>query len=218
MLATLAVAAAIQLPAPVQELVPGTRYDPAIPTLEDVVGADFGEAITPPEDVARYMEALARAAPERTRLVEYARSWEGRPLAVLVVGSRERMARLDEVKEGIARLADPRGMDDAEAEALLSELPVVTALMHSVHGNEITPVDAAMAEAYHLLAATNDADVDLVLSESLVLIDPLQNPDGRARFVHENRIAQARWPDEAAFSAEHDEPWPGGAATTICSI
>lgn len=210
MLSSLALATLIQLPVQLPELVPGVRYDPAIPTLEEVAGHDFREAITPPDDVIRYMEALAEAAPERTRLVRYAESWEGRPLVVLVIGSAERMARLDEVKAGIARLADPRGLDDAEAGALLAELPVVTALMHGIHGNEISSSGAAMAEAYHLLAATGDADVDLILSESLVLIDPLENPDGRNRFVYQNEVAQARWPDEAAVSAEHDEPWPGG--------
>ena len=210
MLSTLALATMVQLSAQPQELVPGTRYDPAIPTLEEVAGHGFGEAVTPPDDVIRYMEALSDAAPDRTRLVRYAESWEGRSLVVLVIGAPERMARLDEVKAGIARLADPRGLSDAEAEALLAELPVVTALMHGVHGNEISSSGAAMAEAYHLLAATGDADVDLILSESLVLIDPMENPDGRNRFVYQNGIAQARWPDEAGASAEHDEPWPGG--------
>ncbi len=210
MLSTLALATVIQVSPQVQELVPGTVYDPAIPTLEEVVGHDFGEVVTPPDDVIRYIEALADAAPDRTLLIRYAESWEGRPLVMLVIGSAERMACLDEVKADIARFADPRGLSDDEAEALLAELPVVTALMHSIHGNEISPAGAAMAEAYHLLAATGDADVDLILSESLVLIDPLENPDGRNRFVYQNQIAQARWPDEAAYSAEHDEPWPGG--------
>ena len=62
MLGTLALAAAIQLSAQVQELVPGTQYDPSIPTLEDVVGHDFREEITPPDQVVRYFEALADAA------------------------------------------------------------------------------------------------------------------------------------------------------------
>ena len=210
MLSTLALAALIQAPAVAQELSPSTRYDPDIPTLEEVAGHGFTEAVTPPDDVIRYMEALADAAPERTRLIPYAESWEGRPLVVLVIGSGERMARLDAVKAGLAWLADPRGLSDGQAESLLSELPVVTALMHGVHGNEISSSGAAMAEAYHLLAAVGDPDVDLILSESLVLIDPMENPDGRNRFVYQNSVAGARWPDEAGVSAEHDEPWPGG--------
>ncbi len=210
MITALALAAAVQAPVQTPDLAPGTRYDPDIPTLEQVAGHDFGEAITPPADVVRYIEALAEAAPGRTHLVRYATSWEGRPLVALIIGSAERMARLDEVKAGLARLSDPRGLFVDQAEALIAELPVVTALMHSIHGNEISGSGAAMAEAYHLLAATGDPDVELILSESLVLIDPLENPDGRNRFVYQNGIAQSRWPDEAAVSAEHDEPWPGG--------
>ena len=200
----------IAAPASAQELVPGTRYDPAIPTLTEVVGHDFGEEITPPEEVIRYLEALAAAAPERTLLFQYAESWEGRPLVMLVVGSAERMARLDAVKDDLARLADPRGLGDDEAEALLARLPVVTALMHGVHGNEISSSGAAMAEAYHLLAAQGSPAVDLILAESLVIIDPIENPDGRARFVFQNAMGRGRWPSPKGYSAEHNEPWPGG--------
>jgi zinc carboxypeptidase len=210
MLGTLALALLVQLAPQSQELAPGTRYDPSIPTLEQIVGHDFREEITPPDQVVRYFEALAEAAPDRTHLIRYAESWEGRPLLILVIGSAERMARLDDVKANLTRLAQPAGMSDSEAEALLAELPVVTALMHGVHGNEISSSGAAMAEAYHLLAAQGDAGVDLILEESLVLIDPVENPDGRARFVQQNTMARSRWPAEAAYSAEHDEPWPGG--------
>ena len=66
-------------------------------------------------------------------------------------------------------------------------------------------------EAYHLLASQGDAGVDAVLRDALVLIDPMQNPDGRARFVvHEPRRAAPTTADPAPYSAEHDEPWPGG--------
>ena len=210
MLGTLALATAIQLSAQVQELAPGTQYDPSIPTLEDVVGHDFREEITPPDQVVRYFEALADAARDRTQLIQYAESWEGRPLVILVIGSRERIAALDDVKAGLTRLAQPDGLSDADADALIADLPVVTALMHGVHGNEISSSGAAMAEAYHLLAAQGDPTVDMILNESLVLIDPVENPDGRARFVLQNTMARARWPNEATYSAEHDEPWPGG--------
>lgn len=210
MIGTLALLATLQIPAPTQELVPGAQYDPTIPTLQQVVGHDFGEEVTPPGDIVRYMEALAEAASDRTHLIRYAESWEGRPLLVLVIASASRIAQLDEVKADLARLAHPEGLSDSDAEALLERLPVVTALMHGIHGNEISSSGAAMAEAYHLLAAQGDPAVDLILEESLVLIDPVENPDGRARFVAQNTMGRARWPDPATYSAEHDEPWPGG--------
>ncbi len=209
MLTALAFALLLQVP-PTATLAPGTRYDPSIPTLRQVVGHDVTEAITTPDQVVAYFRALAAAAPERSRLIEYGRSFEGRPTILLVIGSAERIARLEAVKADLKRLADPRGLDAADTEALVRDLPVVVALVHNVHGNEVSTAGAALAEAYHLLAAQGDATVDLVLRESLVLIDPLQNPDGRARFVYQNMVGVGRWPDADPLTAEHDEPWPGG--------
>lgn len=189
-----------------QGLWPNTTYDPAIPTLKSVVGHDHGDAISTPEQIGRYLDALAKAAPDRTRLVHYATSWEGRPLQYLVVGAAARIAKLDEVKRGLQALA-AAGPD---ADRLVNELPAVVYLIHGVHGNEISSADAALAEAYHLLAARNNADVDLTLRDALVIIDPMQNPDGRQRFVTSNLLGRAVEPDPNPQSAEHDEPWPGG--------
>ena len=83
-------------------------------------------------------------------------------------------------------------------------------LVHAVHGNEISSPDAALALAHHLLAAQDDPGADLVRREAIVLIDPLQNPDGRARFLASNALGRAARPDAEPASAEHDEPWPGG--------
>ena len=74
-------------------LAPNTTYDPKIPTLKAVLGYDTGERITPPEGSDGYLKALHAAAPERTRALEYARTWERRPLSVLIVASPERIAR-----------------------------------------------------------------------------------------------------------------------------
>jgi hypothetical protein len=209
MLTALALALVFQVP-PTEPLAPGTSYDPDIPTLEEVAGHDFYEEITPPAQVVAYLEALTRAAPDRARLIRTGRTWEGRPTVMLVIGSRERMARLEEIQDDLRRLGDPRGLSDAEADELVGSLPVVSALVHGVHGNEASSSGAAMAEAYHLLAARGDDTVDRIIGESLVLIDPMQNPDGRARFILQNTMGRARWADADPLAAEHDEPWPGG--------
>jgi hypothetical protein len=184
--------------------------DAAIPTLARVLGYEPGERITTPEDVVVYLKALHAAAPERTRLIEYARTWQRRPLVVLVVAAKERLDGLDALKRDLRRLADPRGLTPADADALVARLPVVTWLMHAVHGDEISSSDAALVEAYHLLAARGDAGVDAILRESVVIVDPLENPDGRARFLATNAQGQAATPDSEPLSAEHDQPWPGG--------
>ncbi len=199
------------LPTPaVPEFVPGARYDSRIPTLKQVAGHDPGEAISSHEQIGAYLEALARAAPERTRLWKYAETWEGRPLFVLAVGGARRMARLDSVKTGLRQLGDPRGLKAADGDRLVQELPAVTWLVHGVHGNEISSCDAALYLAYHLLAAQGDPEVEQILEESIVLIDPTENPDGRARFLASFRSNRAALPDAEPASVEHDEPWPGG--------
>lgn len=209
-LALVATAASPSLAQTPEPFWPGAQYDTKIPTLEQVVGHASGDKVTTPEQIATYLRALAQAAPDRTRLTEYARTWEGRPLWLFVVGSAERIARLDHVKADIKRLADPRGLAPAEVTRLVASAPVVVWLVHGVHGNEISSGDAALLEAYHLLAARGDAGVDAVLRDALVLIDPMQNPDGRARFIFQNLQGQAAAPDPAPYNAEHDEPWPGG--------
>jgi hypothetical protein len=193
---------------PFSPLPPGTRYDPAVPTLESVVGHDFGEELTSPVQIEIYIKALAKAAPNRTRLVRYATSWEGRPLHMLIIASSDHMSSLDNLRAELQRLADPRNLPGDEAERLIDELPVVVALLHSTHGDEMSSSGAALAEAYHLLAAQSDDLVEEILAESIVIIDPVQNPDGRARFVFENLAARAAVPDETPQAAEHDEAWP----------
>lgn len=192
------------------EFAPGARYDAKIPALKQVAGYDFAERITPPDEIIRYLKALHEAAPERTRLVKYAESWEKRELYALIIANPDRIKRLDEIKAGLRRLANPQTLAANESEPLLKQLPVVVALVHGVHGNEISSGEAALAEAYHLLAAQNDPMVDLIRRETIVIIDPMQNPDGRARFVYQNLLGQATTPDPEPAAAEHDEPWPGG--------
>ncbi len=192
------------------EFAPGAKYDANIPSLKQITGSDFGQRVTPPEDIIRYLKALNGAAPDRTRLIKYAETWEGRELYALFVATADRLRRLDEIKTGLQRLSNPASLSQSDADRLVRELPVVVALLHGVHGNEISSGEAAMAEAYHLLAAQNDATVDLIRREAIVIIDPMQNPDGRARFVFQNLLGQAATPDFEPAAAEHDEPWPGG--------
>ena len=84
-----------------------------------MLGHDTGMEITPPDQVGDYLQALAKAAPTRTRLYEYARTWENRPLWVMVIGSPERIAKLDQVKRDLQRLADPRGLSQGDADRLV---------------------------------------------------------------------------------------------------
>ncbi len=192
------------------EFWPGANYDPKIPTYRQTLGYEPGEKVTSHSGILRYMEALAAAAPARMRIFSYGETWEGRKMVYAAVGSEANMRRLPEIQAAIARVADPRKTPEAEARKILATLPAVVWLSYGVHGNEISSPEAALLTAYHLLASRNDKMVDEILARTLVLIDPVQNPDGRDRFVNYFEQARGLEPDASPVSAEHLEPWPGG--------
>lgn len=192
------------------EYLPGTKYDSAIPTLKKVVGHDFGEKITMHHEAEKYMTALQQSAPSRMKIVKYAETWEGRSLYVMVIGSAANISKMEEVKAGMQKLADPRRISANEANSLIGSLPSIVWFICGVHGNEISGVDSGLMTAYHLLAAQNDEVAAAALKNSIVLIDPMQNPDGRDRFINYFRQNVGRFPDGDLQSAEHNEAWPGG--------
>jgi hypothetical protein len=188
---------------------PDATYSEAIPTLKEVVGHSWGEAITVPSDVLRYLNSLSVATP-MIKLVNYGETWEGRPLHYVVITSEQNMARLGEIQEGMQKLADPRSLSRAEADLLIASLPAITWLSYGIHGNEISSTDAALLTAYHLLASKGDNLSKLILDETVVILDPMQNPDGRQRFVNYFEQTRGPWPDGDLQAAEHRETWPGG--------
>ena len=192
------------------EFWPGTVYDPAVPTFEKVLGYGAGEKLASHGDIVRYFEALAAASGGRMKVHEYARSWEGRKLFYAVIASEANQRRMAAIRGDIQKLADPRKTPEAEAKRIIAGMPAVVWLGYTVHGNELSGSDAAMMTAYHLLAARNQKMVADVLANTVILIDPLQNPDGRTRFVNNFEQAYGIEADGSAVAAERNEPWPGG--------
>src|SRR3974390_2204032 len=87
---------------------PGTSYDPAIPTARAVIGYDIGDRVSWHSNIVRYFEALPAAAPDRMKLFDYGKTWEGRRLIYAAAGSRENIRRLPQIKDTMQRLYDPR--------------------------------------------------------------------------------------------------------------
>jgi hypothetical protein len=201
---------ALLLPAQNLEMWPGAQYDPAIPTMEKALGFSVGEKHATHADIVRYFEALAAAAPSRMKLFDYGKSWEDRKLFYAVIASETNLKKLDQIKAGQQKLADARKTPANEAKSIAASAPVVLSLLYGVHGNEISSPDSALFLAYHLLASRNDKLVAATLQNVVVLIDPIQNPDGRERFIHNYRVNHGLEPDPSPTAAERAEPWPGG--------
>ncbi len=187
----------------------GVQHDPGIPTAEVVLGRAIGASVSTAAEAVTYLRALAAASP-KLQVVQYGTSWQGRPLVVAIVTSESNRGRLIEVRAGMQRLADPRGLSAVDSLGLVESLPAVAWLGYTVHGDEPSGTDAALALAYHLVAAQDDPLVETILRETVVLIDPVQNPDGRDRFVHHFETMRGRWTDPEPDAAEHHQGWPGG--------
>ena len=191
------------LPAP--ELQP----DPKTPTLKQIVGHDWGADITSFDQAERYLQALAKAAPDRLRLVPYGQSYEGRTLYYLTISSPENLRREKEIRIHNLLLADPRRTPPETARELIAKAPVLVWLAHNIHGNETSSTEAALLTAYHLAADQRPATKKM-LEEIVVFIDPTQNPDGRQRFLNDYRENRGVFAESNPWASEHTEGWPGG--------
>ena len=183
-------------------------YDPSVPTPASVLGYELGERFTPHHLIVRYLSALAEAS-RRIQLDTVAHTHEGRPVLLATASSEANMARLQNLRSAAQRLADPRGASETELNALVDRTPTVVWLAYSVHGDEASGVEAALGTLYQL-AAGQDAGTLEILENVVTLIDPVQNPDGHDRHVH-----QVAWdrgalgPDPFPGAVVHGHDWHG---------
>ena len=154
-----------------------------IPTPKDVLGYHVGtpKKLTDTVMVRRYFEALAKAS-KRLRILEVGQTDEGRPCWSAVIADEATMASLDTYKGYLAKLADPRGMSEAEARAVLDKAKPVYHITGGLHSSETGPPEMLMELAYRLVAE-DGALFDGVRKNLIVMITPLLEPDGRDRYV-----------------------------------
>jgi hypothetical protein len=182
-----------------------TGYDPAVPTPEAVIGHRVGTRHTRPDQLVDYVRAVA-AVSDRVVVGEHGRTHQGRPLVHAIVTAEGNHERLELLRLRNLRLSDePGAVTDAE----LAGWPTVVYLGYSVHGNEASGSEAALLLLYHLAAGHGSGVAD-VLQNTIIVLDPSLNPDGRARFVewvNGNRGAVATGDPQGR---EQSAPWPGG--------
>ncbi|MFL6195878.1 MAG: M14 family metallopeptidase [Thermoanaerobaculia bacterium] len=183
------------------------QLDDKLPRPDAFLGYALGARFTSWDRIVAYLETLDAASP-RVKMWEYGRTYEGRPLKLLAVSSPANIERLEEIRKDVLRLADPAGLQAGERDRLLRRTPAVVWLAYGVHGNESSSAEAAMGAAYVLAAGQGDAAAQL--DDVVVLIDPLQNPDGRERYVNSYKQRRGDEANPRRTAAEHWEPWPGG--------
>lgn len=181
--------------------------DPRVPRPDAFFGYPLGARFTHWDRMVAYLEALDAASP-RVSMIEYGRTYEGRPLQLVAITSPQNQERLEEIRQEHQRLADPDSLAEPERDRLVRRTPLVLWLAYGIHGNESSSAEAAMATAYTLAAAQGETAA--ALDNLVVLIDPLSNPDGRERYVSSFEQRRGQEPNPRISAAEHWEPWPGG--------
>ena len=162
------------------------------PSLKSLLGHEIGAEFTRHHEVISFYEKLHLAFENESKILEYGETNEGRKLMLFFMGSAENIDRLDELKN--AHLLRNNS----------SKLPIIW-LSYNVHGNESSATESSIQTAYKLLTEHKDW-----LNESIVIIDPCLNPDGRDRYVNFFKQYAATTQNIDPSSIEHNEPWPGG--------
>jgi Zinc carboxypeptidase len=162
----------------------------------EFLGYELGDQFTLHYRVVDYFKHVAESP--NVKLEEYGRTYEGRPLLLAYIASDENMARLETIRT-----------DNLKRTGLLDGTPTTNVsivwLSYNVHGNEANSTEASMLTIYKLLTEHQEW-----LKNTVVIIDPCINPDGRDRYVNfYSQNAQMPFNPDGQ-SAEHREPWPGG--------
>ena len=185
---------------------PAAGAGTSVPSPADILGHSLGERFTTTDEVLQYARALDQAS-DLVTVHEYGRTPEGRPLVQIIIASGEHRGRLDAIRADVGRLRDA-SLSAGEARAIAARNPAIVWFSYGVHGNESSSTEAALWTAWDIVRGA--PTVAGVLDSLVILIDPMNNPDGRARYVSWFRQTTGSEPDPDPNAREHWEPWPGG--------
>ena len=181
------------------------RYNPAIPKPREIIYHEVGEWHVTHDRLVNYMQALAKAAPDRIKLEQMGFTYESRPQVLLVITSPKNHQNLETIRQQHVQLTDP----SRSASLTTDNMPIVVYIGHSIHGNEPSGANAALLSAYYL-AAAQGKQIDELLDNTIILFDPSFNPDGLQRFSTWANQHKSRNLVTDPNSREFNEVWPGG--------
>jgi hypothetical protein len=179
-------------------------YRASVPRPQSLLRFEVGDFHTSYAQMERVIEKIAAAATDRVRVMDIGETNEHRMMHLVAISAPENIARLEQLRANIARLADPRKLSDKEAQTIINETPVIVWLNYTIHGNESASFEAMMQVVYQL-AASDEPATQEILKNSIALINVCANPDGHERFVSWYNSVSTGNPEPLA--AEHREPW-----------
>jgi hypothetical protein len=161
----------------------------------EFLGYDLGDSFTRHHKVVEYYQQLAAADPDRVVLEKYGETHEGRPLYLVFLGSKNSISNREQIRVNHLKTLVGESTEDYS----------IVWLSYNVHGNESVSTEASMKTAFELLTEKSH-----FLDNTLVIIDPCINPDGRDRYVNWYNQTKNKRIQPDPNSAEHFEPWHSG--------
>ncbi|GGG49905.1 peptidase M14 [Croceivirga lutea] len=178
-------------------------YDSAIPTPKQIIGHEVGEWHVTHDKLMFYMQTLA-AASDRITIENRGQTFEGRPILLLTVTTPENHNNIDKIRADHIALTEKSG-----ASLNTADMPIVVYQGFSIHGNEPSGSNAALAYAYYL-AAAQGSEIESLLGNTIILLDPSFNPDGLQRFAYWANVHRSQNLNPDPNDREYSEVWPGG--------
>ncbi|GAA3981087.1 M14 family metallopeptidase [Pedobacter ginsengiterrae] len=179
-----------------------TQLDTKIPTPEAFLGYPIGSYLTRHDQVVAYFRQLEKVS-DRVHVESIGKTYEQREQVIVTITSATNHQKLEQIRQEHLSQIDPA------KPVLGNSAPIIINLGYGVHGNETSSTETSLLTGY-FLAASNDAETQKWLSESVIFIDPSLNPDGRDRAANWLNAYHSFPPVGDPADKEHQEGWPGG--------
>ena len=176
-------------------------YNPNIPKPADIIGHEVGEWHVTHDKLVYYMQQLASSS-DRFTIDNRGTTYEGRPLILLTVTSPKNHENLESIRQEHISISESNPPD-------VSNMPIVVYQGYSIHGNEPSGSNASLAYAYYL-AAAQGPEIESMLQNTVILLDPSFNPDGLQRFAYWANVNKSQNLNPDPNDREYHEVWPGG--------
>src|SRR5258708_98856 len=170
----------------------------------EFLGYELGDRFPRHYRMVEYFKHVAEAMPANVRVQQYGETYEHRPLIYAIIASLENFKDVEQIRQDNLKRA---GM----LEGTPSTKAAIVWLSYNVHGNEANSMEASMKTLYELVNTQNNKTKEW-LKNTVIIIDPCINPDGRDRYANFYNQYGNIPPNTDIQSKEHREPWPGGRA------
>ena len=180
------------------------HFDPKIPKPSSFLLGEneVGSSHVSHDRLVQYMYAIADSSP-RILIEDRGKTYEGRPLLLLTVSSKENLNKINQIRENHISFTDGNIKKQSH------KRPIIIYQGYSIHGNEPSGSNAALLYAYYL-AASNNPKLINQLNNSIILLDPSFNPDGLQRFAHWANTNKSLYLNSDSNDREFSENWPKG--------